>query len=229
MDDFQLKTPAGDCFSGEPALDEVHHNLLLFISVAPIDRLHGNLAYTEICAQSSRNFLPTVSHILIDAADLDTIDAKGLLPSIITHEMAHALGFNSGAFGEKSLIHGTADDPYFSGGSASSEFVRRITYSGTPVPLENTDQTGLHSSHWRWDIFGDELMIGSLVDGYTYPLSAVTLGAFEDLGYSVDMSVADPYPIYSILAGPPTGLRVSLENDVIVRTPRVLTPLKHVY
>ncbi|HST08095.1 MAG TPA: hypothetical protein VLJ83_07975, partial [Gemmatimonadaceae bacterium] len=49
LGDFHLSSPANECFVGEPALNETHRNLLLFVSVGPADGAAGAQAFTEIC------------------------------------------------------------------------------------------------------------------------------------------------------------------------------------
>ena len=51
---------------------------------------------------------------------------------------------------------------------------------------------GTRDGHWREEIFANELMTGFLDTGAN-PLSRVTIGAFEDLGYGVDYERADAY------------------------------------
>ena len=151
MGSFQLSSAANDCFNGEPAIRELHHNLLLFVSVAHVDGPHGTLAYTEICGQSRANLLPIVSHIRIDSDDLDSLGIKGLLSPVVTHEMGHALGFNSLVWAGKALVSGDSSDPFFTGLAAKTEFARQVpSYMGNSVPLEDIDQLGTKSSHWRW-------------------------------------------------------------------------------
>jgi hypothetical protein len=48
-------------------------------------------------------------------------------------------------------------------------------------------------SHWAEAIFGDELMTGYADDDL--PLSRVTVGALEDLGYTVRYAAADPFAL----------------------------------
>jgi hypothetical protein len=227
MGNFQLSFATNDCFIGEPAVHELHHNLLLFVSVEQVDGPHGTLAYTEICGQNRVNLLPIVSHIRIDADDLDSLEIRGLLSSVVTHEMGHALGFNSLVWGGKALVSGGFSDPYFTGLAAKTEFARYLpSYAGNTVPLEDIDHLGTKSSHWRWAVFGDEIMVGALVPGYRYPLSTVTLGLFRDIGYDVDMTEAEPYPVLSIAGGGQTPVRTVLDADVIA--PRKITLLQPV-
>jgi hypothetical protein len=225
--DFHLNGPANDCFAGEPQLNETHHNLLLFVSIADIDGAHGQLAFTQICGISSADKLPILSHIRLDQSDLASMEARGILVAIITHELGHALGFNPVTYMPKGLGSGTPSDPYFSGLTARSEFANHgAWYTGVTVPLENASGDGPNDPHWRLNIFGDELMVSSISQGFKSPLSVITLGLFKDLGYEVDFSVADPYEVAPLFGGNRVLPEVSLANDFRTLTPpTVVTPL----
>ena len=225
LGNFQLSFASNDCFVGEPAVHEVHHDVLLFLSLEAVDGPHSTLAYTQVCSETPRD-LPIVSHIRIDAADMDSLEIEGLLSSVVMHEIGHALGFNPHVWGRKGLIGGGTADPYFTGLSAKTEFLRSVpSYMGNVVPLDDIDQQGDKSSHWRWSAFGDELMVGALVPGYRYPLSSVTLGLFRDIGYDVDMKVAEPYPVLSTMGAPASAVTM-LDGDVVApKIRRILQPL----
>jgi hypothetical protein len=60
------------------------------------------------------------------------------------------------------------------------------------VPVENTGGLGTRNGHWRETTFGNELMTGFLNSGKN-PLSRLTIASLRDLGYIVNLSVADPY------------------------------------
>jgi hypothetical protein len=164
---------------------------------------------------SNRDTLPIVSYIRVDRADLDSMEGRGELEATIMHEMGHALGFNPQSYMPRGLAEGTSADPVFVGPVARSEFSKLgAWYTGATVPLENTSTLGLRDPHWRFSVFGDELMTPGIGRGFKSPLSTITLGYFQDLGYAVDFSVADPYEV-----APFFGNRVvperSLRNDLV--------------
>jgi hypothetical protein len=227
MGDFQLTSAANECFVGEPALNEIHHNLLIFVSLLHIDHAGGNLAYTEICKLSTRDTLPIVSHIRVDSEDLDSVVARGELQGVMMHEMGHALGFNPQSYLPKGLAEGASDDPVFVGGAARSEFSKHgAWYTGATVPLENTSNLGVRDPHWRFSVFGDELMVPVVSRGFKSPLSTITLGLFQDLGYTVDFSVADPYEVAPLFGGNRVVPEGSLATDFqMIAPPKFVSPM----
>jgi hypothetical protein len=65
-------------------------------------------------------------------------------------------------------------------------------------------------------VFDDEIMT-SAANLPENPLSVVTIGQFEDLGYVVDYGAADPYtlPLPSFVSGPQvSGTTFDLSGDV---------------
>ncbi len=225
LGDFRFKSAAADCFPDEPALDETHHNLLLFVSAGEVDGSGGSYALTTICGVSSRDTLPVLARIRLDRADLDSMEARGTLQGIILHEMGHALGFSPGSYVAKGLSAGATDDPVFVGVTARSEFAKHgAWYTGVRVPLENTTSQGPRDPHWRLSVFGDELMVSVVGRGFKSPLSTITLGFFKDIGYDVDFSVADPYEVAPLFPNnrmvPLDGLR----GDFVIAPPRFVKP-----
>jgi hypothetical protein len=220
LGDFTFKSAAGDCFPEEPALNETHHNLLLFISAGDVDGPGGAVAATAICAVSSRDTLPVLSRLRLDRADLDSMEARGILQGVLTHEMGHALGFNPGTYVPKGFSAGGIDDPVFDGVTARSEFAKHgAWYTGVTVPLENTTGQGPRDPHWRLSVFGDELMVSVVGRGFKSPLSTITLGLFKDIGYDVDFSAADPYEVVPFFGGTRVFPEGSLQHDVVIMNP----------
>ena len=75
--------------------------------------------------------------------------------------------------------------------------------SATSVPLETGGGPGTAGAHWSEAAFGNELMTG-FISGIPDPLSSVTIGSLQDMGYTVNYSAADPYalPGSHVAAGP---------------------------
>lgn len=61
-----------------------------------------------------------------------------------------------------------------------------------PVPVEDQQGPGTKCGHWKEARFDHELMTGFVENG-PMPLSTLTVGALQDLGYQVDLSAADAY------------------------------------
>ena len=91
------------------------------------------------------------------------------------------------------MTNDNSDNPLFLGDNAQQVYK---TLSGAQrlrgVPLENTGGPGTASSHWKKSVFGNELMTGYINTTFS-PLSVLTVAAFDDMGYEVDYTKADPY------------------------------------
>ena len=225
---FRFDYAANSCFPGEPELNETHHNPLIFVSVGAIDGPFGSLALSRICAVSSRDMLPIISQIQLDPTDIVSMEVQGILQGVITHEIGHSLGFTPGTYTARNLASGGTTDPYFSGPTARAEFAKHgAWYTGTTVPLENRNGNGPNDPHWRYEVFRDELMVGEIAVGLRTPLSSITLGYFQDLGYEVDFSVADSYEVTPLFGDGSRVLpRFNLANDLrTIVPPAVVMPL----
>ena len=224
---FRLDKPANDCFRGQPRISETHQNLLVLLLVADIDGPSRNLAYTQVCAVSEQDQLPILSQIRIDRVDLDSIQARGILPAVIMHELGHALGFSPQSYLPKHLAAGGTNDPHFTGATARSKFHEHgAWYTGVTVPLEDESGRGPNDPHWRMSVFGDELMVAAASRDLRGPLSVITLGLFADLGYEVDFSVADPYQVAPLFGANRVLPAISLANDFrVIAPPTVVRPL----
>lgn len=224
---FRLDKPANDCFPGQPRINETHDNLLVLLTVADIDGPSRNLAYTQVCSVSERDNLPILSQIRIDRIDLDSIQARGILPAVIMHELGHALGFNPQSYIPKHLAAGGTNDPHFTGVTARAKFSEHgAWYTGVTVPLEDESGRGPNDPHWRMSVFGDELMVAAASRDLKGPLSVITLGLFADLGYEVDFSVADPYQVAPLFGANRVLPEINLANDFrVIAPPTVVRPL----
>ena len=125
------------------------------------------------------------------------------------HEIGHVLGFgttwtNNGLLREPSWDFPDGD-PHFKGSLAVAAFDEAggHDYRGAKVPVAGFLPNGEHdNSHWRSSVFGDELMTAT---GGNKEPSAITLQSLADLGYSVDISQADPHTLPALGAAKPAA------------------------
>ena len=65
--------------------------------------------------------------------------------------------------------------------------------AANPVPVENLGGGGTRDSHWRESVFGNEFMTG-FIDSVN-PVSKVTIGSMQDLGYEVNIDADDGFTL----------------------------------
>ena len=107
------------------------------------------------------------------------------------HEIGHVLGIGS-SWTNSGMLLRLNGDYHFDGPQAIAAFNRAggTDYQGAKVPVTRD------RFHWHRSVLRNEIMSGGSPFSI---LSAITLGALSDLGYTVDFSAADPYEL------PPPG------------------------
>ncbi|MFN7531278.1 MAG: leishmanolysin-related zinc metalloendopeptidase, partial [Gemmatimonas sp.] len=205
LQDTRVVEGAGECASWIPAVNEVINDVVIYARVAPIDGAGdstGNiLGQAGPCAVNTRTWLTTYGLMEFDEFDLNALVAEGLLTDVIVHEMGHVLGIGTLWDVQRTLLVGEGgNDPYFQGAGARTQFTRlnRAVYSGTPVPVENSGGIGTRDSHWRESILRNELMTGFL-NRSSNPLSALSVGSLQDLGYTVNLAAAEGFSFAAAL------------------------------
>ena len=144
----------------------------------------ANAGPTAYRAADDKNpFLPYMADVGIDMADA----TSSQLVTILTHEIGHALGFNS-----VSKLLNLISGVQYVGANALREYRSTFDPAATGVPIETGGGSGTAGAHWSEATFGSELLTGYLNPGIN-PLTRLTVGAFQDMGYSVNYSAADDY------------------------------------
>jgi hypothetical protein len=173
-------------------------DVLIDANVQFIDGVNGILGQAgpdEL--RSGSGGLPDHGIMTFDSADVAAMANNGTLFSVILHEMGHVLGIGSlwNSFGLRS---GSS----YLGTNANNAY---HLLGGTGfVPLETTGGSGTAFVHWSEAAFDNELMTGfAEAPGVPMPLSIVTIGGMQDLGYKVDYSAADPYGLPGHLMADP--------------------------
>jgi len=209
--DARVQRPvSGSCGRGEPALDTTVDDVLIF-ATSFTDAPGGILGSAGPCVlRGSGDDVGTVvvGFMQFDTADLDSLEADGLLEDVIVHEMGHVLGLGT-LWEPQGLLDFVASDgaascrnaavftvdPTFVGASGVAAWQDDLGGTGN-VPVENGGQPGTRCGHWDEDTFGTELMTGYLNLG-VQSLSVLSVRSLEDLGLTVDPAAADPYALPS--------------------------------
>ncbi len=190
-----------------------------------IDGPGGTLAAATLCVARG-NGDPALGIVLFDNSDLLRLQLSGSLADVALHEIAHVVGIGVGSGWDSSIVNPSGSNPdadtHFPGTRAVAAFnaAGGTAYSGGKVPVEN----GRDDSHWRGSVMDGELMNPRFSLGESHPLSAITIQALADLGYSVDVGRAQPYTLPSpdiapdIVAGaPPIDLRDDVYRGPVIQ------------
>ena len=149
--------------------------------------------------------------------DPDDADNPGLI-DIMIHEMGHGIGlFTTSNF--------TANipnfpDAYYTGTNAVREygaiFGATADANGVPVETDGVFGDGTAFVHWDEDALGNEILTGYMNPG-SNPISKITVGALEDMGYQVNYDKADDYSSPSAISFP-SAQGSALAKAELVRT-----------
>ena len=232
------RVPAGTCGPGSPEVTDQVDDIRVFVTIEAIDGIGNTVGQAGPCwvrpypleGAGGIWLQPTLAALVLDEADVALMEAEGMLESFVTHEMAHALGFvpavwnQHGRLRNPSLPDSPGADTHFDGPMAIAAFDASggTGYARAKVPVENGAREGFSDSHWRESVFGDELM-SALLTGDTQPLSLISIESLYDIGYEVNLTVADAYIINSAGAmALPGGTVIDLGNDIAPFPVRVL-------
>ncbi len=178
-------------------------DLLIYVGTEDIDGSGGTVGYATYCIVRIRGEKPILGRMVLDNADVGRLPSSDL-EEIAIHEIAHILGFGI-AWDDLGLIANPSEndpdaDTHFTGSDAIAAFNRAggTSYGGAKVPVENGGDDG----HWRKSVFGRELMTPTIGTGVSDPLSAISLQAFSDMGYSVRSGFAESFRLPGSVPAP---------------------------
>lgn len=233
IEDFELTE--SDVTTGAPGIVGTLDDVIIDAAKVPIDGPGGVLARAGayyVRQGGPSDFLPIYGIMEFDEAEFGPggffQDLNGFAETIM-HEMGHVLGISrafwiplgyiSGNPPNTSFCSDVADpsynDPRYQGPKGNEEWTVTYGADSATVPIANTGGCGTADSHWREIYLQDELMTG-YAQGGGEPLSRVTIGALEDLGYEVDYAAADdwsipPLPTLAQVSPNPTQYRVEFD------------------
>jgi Leishmanolysin len=207
------------CVSEQSSLSFVD-DLVIYAGIIPFDAGSPDLlGQAGPCYFRKTSFLTIVGTMAFVDNKMDGLLQANQLTDTVTHEMGHVLGIGTHWNNVPNIATGLSSDPTqcganpeFIGSNAVREY-RALGGTGN-IPIENQGGPGTCDGHWKESIFGAELMTGVLNDGVPNPLSKITLGSMQDLGYSVDLSKANAYSISAF-----SGSTLRTRNQLIVTRP----------
>ena len=158
--------------------------------VVPIDGVGQVLGSAGVVYINS-NKLPIAGYTKLDVDDIPNLISAGTFDDVVMHEIGHLLGIRGTTWGQKYVVGANGID--FNGTNAVREY-RSISgcANGFP-PIEQDGGAGTAGSHWDDYCFKTELMTGYLGGTALQPISTMTIGSLQDIGYQVDYTKADPY------------------------------------
>lgn len=184
--------------TGQPNLNEIIDDVLIYASIRPIDGQGKILAQAGPCfiRGTATGDHTAVGIMQFDSADLDFLANGGSLLNVIMHEMLHVIGIGT-LWGDRDLLTGGGgSDPRYTGAAALAgcQAAGGSVACASSVPAEDQGEAGSRDSHWREATFNTELMT-SIFDAGTNEFSLMTIGALADLGFVVNNNAADTYTI----------------------------------
>ncbi len=235
--DFSASPVAADqCTPGQPLLNGMIDDLRIYVDIVEIDGPRGTLAQAGPCFVRGLGQFPIVGSMQFDVADMEELAAQGELLPVVKHEMGHVLGIGTiwdrlELLRNPSLPANQGADTWFAGERAIAAFDAAggsTTYTlGNEVPVANVGGPGSADGHWRESVLDAELMTPGFNGGRLNPLSAITIASLADLGYTVDLTQAEPFSAVYQAPGPPgadAGRWIDLGGDLRVGPIRVIDP-----
>ena len=199
LEDAFVNVPPGGCIAGDPGVLGIIDDIVILAGAPDIDGPGGIAGQAGPCVIRLGGFtngLPAYGVMSFDKADIDQLEALGLLNGVIQHEMGHVLGLGSTRLWFHDIVDFQGLDTRHIGTNSVNQW-RDLGGSGN-VPVAITGGRGTRNSHWREDTFGNELMTGFINSATSLPLSRQTIGGLDDLGYVVNYAAADPYELPSL-------------------------------
>lgn len=241
---------ANACIDGQPALTGVVDDVVIYVAIRNIDGPSGTLARAGPCAIRNGSGLAFVGTMEFDEADLDLLEDEGNMQTVVLHEMAHVLGVgtiwsyrdllqapSTDRSANPCTVNNPSADTHFTGALARAAFdaAGGTGYADAKVPVANGEfgaTCGSADGHWRESVFDTELMTPFIDGGVLNEMSAITVQSLADLGYPVDVGLADPYTLPGTVpqaaaqapeGGPGTGI-IDLGDDLYRGPVTVMDP-----
>ncbi len=200
-------------------------DILIDASAVPIDGAGGTLGQAGPNWLRNGSFLPIHGNMEFDTADLASMEANGLLYSVILHEMGHVLGIGT-IWQHRGLLTGAGTtNPRFTGPNAAWAYNLLFGTAVASVPVEGAPSgLGSRDAHWRESIFTNELL-SPYIAGSTNPISTVTIASLADMGYMVNLNAANTFNPQVGVAAASSGGGGGTGTPIVLGNPTWNVPL----
>ncbi|HEX5964151.1 MAG TPA: leishmanolysin-related zinc metalloendopeptidase [Gemmatimonadales bacterium] len=195
--DTEGTIPARSCGNSfkTPTFSGLIDDVLIDVLLQPIDGPGAVLGAAGPCLVRNADLLTVYGLMFFDTADLATLAQFGIFDEVVVHEMGHVLGVGTlWNIGTRQLRVGSLADPRFIGPNGVAGYLD-VGGRGTSIPVEEDGGPGTRLSHWDEETFDEELMTGFISLQGDSPLSVMTIGSMQDLGYATNPAVADRYQV----------------------------------
>jgi hypothetical protein len=185
-------TYCGYTFPDNTVIDDV----LIAVKISDIDGPGGILGQAGPCLLSGRgtSAKSRFGVMQFDLADVNSMSTS-TFEGVAMHEMVHVLGLGTlWESGFRNLIAGTSTPLTYLGAEGNIGH-REIGGTGPSAIVEDVGGRGTARGHFKEATYGNELMTGWASS--SMPMSKLTVRALRDLGFSTDVSRADPFSISS--------------------------------
>jgi hypothetical protein len=194
VDVDKIREELGATFSF-PAPGTLIDDLFVAVRIDDLDGPGGLIARAG-SLKPFKNGTSGVGLLQYDLADLQKRLDNGTIEDVFFHELGHIIT-SPQTWGVRGLLQLTSESITglgFRGPKAVSEYNQLVGNGSTftSVPIEQNGGDGTALSHWDEEIFQDEIFTGYAAD-HKMPLSRLTIGLVEDIGYPVTYDAAEPY------------------------------------
>jgi hypothetical protein len=227
LQDFNVGTVSLNSCGVNTTVSGVIDDLKIVVELKPYDGVGQVLGAATPCyvrPSGANTNTPIIGYMFFDTADLAGLENNGSLSDVVLHEMGHVLGFGTLWFPDfwnvvdTTVVLGPTGIGY-TGANALTAFINQNNGNGTVVPVDATGGDGTQYSHWDENLFRSEIMTG-FISGTIRPLSATSIGSLADLGYVVNLGVANPfdYTNPATLRAGPQPAPISFGDDIVKGT-----------
>ncbi len=200
-------------------------DLRITSSVSDIDGSGDILAQAGPGFLRTGSFLPATGIMQFDINDIASLETGIGLYEVALHEMGHVLGIGTIWDNLNLLVDATTNNPRFNGATATREYNAIFGRNDASVPVEQDGGPGTRNAHWDEEILKNELMTGFYNGGVTNPLSRITAGSLQDVGYTVDLDAADYFnPLIASARASTSGTPINGYTRVLSNTVQFVTP-----